>query len=156
MSDSLAADRIELTLTRRFAASPESVFRAWIDPTQLARWMGPPEVQAKVVTLEPRLGGAYRLDFDGGTCGTNIVGGTYREIVPHSRLVFTWAWQEGTGLPTQETLVTVTFRAIGAETEMTLKHERFDSADGRDRHGQGWNGSFDKLAALLAGESAAA
>ncbi|MDE1939311.1 MAG: SRPBCC domain-containing protein, partial [Alphaproteobacteria bacterium] len=49
-----------------------------------------------------------------------------------------------------ETLVTLTFRKAGTGTDMTIHHEGFSTAERRDGHNNGWNGTFDKLAALLA------
>jgi uncharacterized protein YndB with AHSA1/START domain len=76
--------------------------------------------------------------------------GTFREIVPERRLVYSWAWLGEDGKPGHETLVTVTFRAVGNKTELTLKHEGFDGKEARDNHLGGWNGCFAKLDALLA------
>jgi uncharacterized protein YndB with AHSA1/START domain len=77
--------------------------------------------------------------------------GTFREVVPRERLVYTWAWRGEDGKPGPETLVTVTFRAVGRKTELTLRHEGFADKDGREAHRGGWNGCLDKLAALVAG-----
>ena len=62
-------------------------------------------------------------------------------------MVFTWAWEhEG-----HETLVTLTFRAVGKGTEMTMLHENFQNADRRDSHNNGWTKSFEQLAGALGG-----
>ncbi len=75
--------------------------------------------------------------------------GTYREIVPPRKLVFTFAG----GCAFQETVVTVTFRHDGVGTLMTLRQDGFSEAGLREGFRTGWTGpgdSFDKLAALLA------
>ena len=61
--------------------------------------------------------------------GMSVVSGTYREIVPPERLVFTWAWEEdvSTHRAGHESIVTVTLRAVGGRTELTLRHERLES-----------------------------
>jgi len=141
-----------LTLTRLFDAPREAVFRAWTDPVQVAQWKGPRGIQAEVKQLDARLGGSYCVAMHGTPNGTMVVRGTYREYLPPERLVFTWAWEEDatTHRAGHETLVTVTLRAVGGRTELTLKHENFDSVQSRDSHGHGWTGSLDKLAEFLA------
>jgi Activator of Hsp90 ATPase homolog 1-like protein len=62
-------------------------------------------------------------------------------------LVFTWMWVH----EAQETLVTLTFKAAGKGTEMTLQHTNFASAERRDSHNNGSTGSFDKSAEVLTG-----
>ena len=80
-----------------------------------------------------------------------VISGQYQEIVPPSRLAFTWHWA---GAPVDEpiTLVTVTFQAHPLGTELTLTHERFGAAASRDQHEAGWLGCLDHLARLLAAD----
>lgn len=150
-----AARKADLTLvvTRTFDAPREAVFKAWTDPAQIARWIGPRSVKAEVKQMDARPGGAYRIAMHGQSGAINIVAGVYREVVPPERLVFTWAWEDDGAAHKKghETVITITFKAVGRKTEMTLRHERFDNKASRDSHGQGWAGSFDKLADLLAG-----
>jgi len=143
-----------LTITRRFAATPSALFRAWTDPKRLARWIGPRGVNAEVKEMEVRAGAGYRIAMHLPSGEIRTVRGMYREIHPSERLVFTWAWDEDGGKPGHETLVTITFRALGAETEMTILHQHFASEERRDSHNKGWSGSFDKLAEMLAGAQA--
>jgi len=144
-----------LVITRAFDAPRERVFDAWLDPEQIGKWIGPRSVKAEVLELTPKQGGRYRIYMRGadGTGGP-MVGGVYREILRPERLVFTWKWETGhpMGAAGQETLITLTFRERGAaKTEMTLRHELFETKDSRDSHNQGWNASFEKMAELLAG-----
>jgi uncharacterized protein YndB with AHSA1/START domain len=146
------ADNLSLAITRVFDAPREAVFAAWTDPAQMSEWMGPGEIRGEVETLDPRVGGAYRIVMRGTPAGNLAVRGTYREIDPPARLVFTWAWEEDavTHRAGHETLVTVTLRAVGSRTELTLLHERFDTETSRDSHNGGWTGVFDKLTKHLA------
>lgn len=147
-----AADTLALAITRTFDAPREAVFAAWTDPAQFTRWMGPGDMRAEVTALDARVGGAYRVVMHGIPGGGHLaVRGTYREVEPPSRLVFTWAWEEdaATRKTGHETLVTLTLRALGARTELTLRHERFDSETSRDSHNKGWAGVFPKLEAFL-------
>ena len=75
------------------------------------------------------------------------VGGVYREVVPNKRLVFSWAWYT---TPERESLVSVTIKAEGSHTLLTLQHEQlFDEAT-KTGHTRGWTGSLDKLEAMFA------
>jgi uncharacterized protein YndB with AHSA1/START domain len=144
-----------LVMTRVFDAPPERVFDAWLDPNQIGRWIGPRTVRAETMEMTPKVGGRYRI-FMRGTDGKGpTVSGVYREIVRPQRLVFTWTWEtdHSSGMPGNETLITLTFRAVGTKTEMTLTHEFLESKNSRDSHNKGWEGSFDKLAETLAERS---
>ena len=76
----------------------------------------------------------------------HYVAGTYREIDPPDRLVYTWQWQNKEGAP--ETIVTVEFRAHATGTELVLIHDLPDT-DARDRHEDGWSRCLDKFAQLF-------
>ena len=147
-----ADDALTLVLTRVLDAPREAVFKAFTDPAQLSRWMGPSNITAEVTELDPREAGAYRIVMHGSPQGMHVVRGVYREFLPPQRLVFTWAWEQdaATHRAAHESVVTVSLRDIGGKTELTLRHENFESASTRDSHGQGWGGSLDKLEHLLA------
>jgi uncharacterized protein YndB with AHSA1/START domain len=146
------ADRT-LVITRVFDAPREDVFAAWIDPEQMSRWMGPRNIASKVDRMDVRPGGAYRITMrDVDTGAIYVVGGIYREIVWPERLVFTWAWEEDAieHKRGEVTEVSVTLRAVGDKTELTLRHTAFPRRAMRDNHGLGWTGGFAKLDQLLA------
>jgi len=144
---SAPAPKPSLAVQRRVNAPPAKVYAAWTDPQQLVRWFGPPGAQSKKAEIDARVGGRYRISFvapDGESYG---VGGVYREVVPNAKLVFTWAWQS---TPERESLVTVTFRAEGAATLVSVTHEQFFDDQARDRHRQGWDAALDKIAQMFA------
>jgi uncharacterized protein YndB with AHSA1/START domain len=143
---------LKLSITRLFDAAPERVFDAWLSGDQIARWLGPRSMVsgAETLLLEPRVGGRFRIRMEMPATATRAanptVTGIYREIVRPSRLVFTWTWEdEG-----HETLVTVTFKPVGKQTELTLLHENFASVERRDGHNRGWTESLEQLARMLA------
>ena len=138
--------RPELTITRRFNAPPSLVFKAWTQPEHLVRWLGPKEFRAHDIALDVREGGSWRACITGPDEDEHWMGGRYREISPHDRLVFTFAW-DSTGF---ETVVTITLAADGDQTAMTFHQAPFASVESRDSHNQGWTSSFDRLAALVA------
>jgi uncharacterized protein YndB with AHSA1/START domain len=134
------ADRLELR--RRLPASPERVFAAWTDPALLARWMSPfAEAEASV---NVRVGGTFAIVMRGQ--GQEIRHtGTYLEVDPPHRLVFTWQ-SPYTG--DQPSLVTLSLALLGEQTELTLIHDQLPPGQG-DSHRGGWGQILDNLAALL-------
>lgn len=75
--------------------------------------------------------------------------GTYREVRPPEKLVYTWSWE---GQPDfGETLVTVEFRDLGSSTEVVLTHEFFPNEEARQNHDKGWNSCLDRLAKAFYG-----
>jgi uncharacterized protein YndB with AHSA1/START domain len=143
MSASLADD--ELLITRSFDAPVDIVFSLWSDREHFKRWMGPETFTCPEVELDFRVGGAYRAMIRSEKDGENWFGGTYREIEPNKRLVFTFAWDNDGPSAGVETLVTIEFRDLGDRTEQIFHQTPFVSAERRDSHVSGWNGSFDKL-----------
>jgi uncharacterized protein YndB with AHSA1/START domain len=108
--------------------------------------MGPTGTLAVEAEADVRAGGRYhiRMTVPGDE---HNVSGVYREVVPNEKLVFTWAWRS---TPERESLVTVHLKADGeGGTIMTFTHEQFFDEDARDRHEQGWTGTFVRLETYL-------
>jgi uncharacterized protein YndB with AHSA1/START domain len=135
------ATKPSLTLKRRYQAPPAKVYAAWTDPKKLAGWFGPAQVTGVHAETDVRVGGRYRIQAQ-SPGETHEVGGTYREVVPGEKLVFTWAWKS---TPERESIVTVLLKPDGDGTLLTLTHEQFLDADARDRHQHGWAGALEKL-----------
>jgi uncharacterized protein YndB with AHSA1/START domain len=104
--------------------------------------MGPGEVKVLSAESDPRTGGRYRWLMQAPDGEHYDVSGVYREVIPNTKLVFTWAWKS---TPERESLVTITFKPDGAGTLMTFTHEQFFDEEARDRHQHGWNGAMEKL-----------
>lgn len=136
-----------LRLTRTLEPSRERVFRAWTDPRELTRWFAPSdEYTTTVAALDLRVGGRYRIEMQHAKGNVHCVVGTYREVRPPERLVYTWTWE---GKAMGETLVTVKFHDRGGSTEVIVTHEIFPTAEERDQHTQGWSGCLDRLTTVL-------
>jgi uncharacterized protein YndB with AHSA1/START domain len=148
-ADADLAGRPSLTLTRRLKAATEKVYAAWADAEKLVQWFGPAEVKAGSVKAEMdvRVGGRYRISFEGDGGEYHEVGGVYREVVPNQRLVFSWAWHS---TPERESLVTVQLKPDGAGTLLTFRHEQFFDQTARDNHERGWTELLGKLESYLA------
>ena len=138
------AGRPSLTLKRRINATPEKVYAAWTDPEKIARWFGPAQVKAGSVQAEIdlRVGGRYRISFEGVDGEIFQVGGVYREVTPNARIAFSWAWHT---TPERESQVTVLLQPDGGGSLLTLHHEQFFDEAARDGHARGWNELFDRL-----------
>ena len=151
MEPSTLAEKPSLTLNRSYPVAPEKVWRAWTDPQALKRWWGPGGDSAvSVADLDVRKGGKFRIVFGGPEGNAHEVQGVYQEVVPHRKLVFTWAWPNST--PERESVITIEFRAAGAGTEFVFRQEQFFDATVRDNHRRGWTESFVKLDKFLRGE----
>jgi uncharacterized protein YndB with AHSA1/START domain len=137
--------------TRTIKASRHRVFRAWTDPELLMRWFIEPDDDMRVVELDLRAGGRYRLE---GSVREKpwTIRGVYKEVTPPSRLVYTWSWQNDAmlGEPVgEDTLVTVDFRERGeSETEVVVTHERLATEKARSEHRAGWIECLERLATI--------
>lgn len=138
-----------LTITRRLNASPAKVFAAWTDAEKIIRWFGPVRtIDGSVhAEMDVRVGGSFRIRFKTDDGEQHQVGGTYRDVVPDQRLVFTWAWHT---TPERESVVTVTLRPDGDGTLLSLNHGQFFDEAARDGHERGWTGTMDKLVQYFA------
>jgi uncharacterized protein YndB with AHSA1/START domain len=146
------ADNIRLQIKRLIKAPRERVFQAWTDPQQIKQWFVPDgETAIQSVKAEARVGGKFRIQTQKPDGEFFTAAGTYREVSPPSRLVFTWAWEKDGSEPdfgeveAPETLVTVELLEQGQHTMLVLTHEKFAAAASRDRHIQGWTGCIDTL-----------
>jgi uncharacterized protein YndB with AHSA1/START domain len=137
-----------LTLKRRLKASPAQVYSAWADPKKIVHWFGPAETADSSVRAEMdvRVDGRYRISFKTADGEYHEVGGVYREVVPDTRLQFTWAWHS---TPERESLVTITVSKDGDGTMLTLHHEQFFDEKARDGHKRGWTRTLEKLERYL-------
>ena len=135
-----------LTIERRLAASPATVYRAWTDPAQIARWWGPNVGDTSRAEMDVRVGGRFKVVTDAADSDRHEVSGVYREVVPNRKLVFTWAWRT---TPERESLVTIDITPDGDATLLTLTHEQLFDEAVRDRHATGWSTALDKLESLV-------
>ena len=131
-------DAIDQTVLERvvyISARPETVFSFFIDPEKLIRWKG---IQAQ---LDPRPGGIYKVDIN----GRDVARGEYVEIVPYSRIVFTWGWEgEGSPLPPGTTTVEISLTPDESGTLLRLRHLGLPSEQ-RKVHADGWDFYLSRL-----------
>lgn len=150
-----------LEISRMFNAPRELVFQAWTDPKMLAQWMGPRGFDACEIEADVRIGGKWRmcLETNGEAAqGCDARGvqklykhGTYLEITPPEKLVYTFQWENrNVDHPDRENTVTITFRELEGKTVMDFKQGPFATAQDRDGHNAGWSSAFDKFAEFMA------
>jgi uncharacterized protein YndB with AHSA1/START domain len=138
----------ELVVTRTFNGPARLVFEAWTKPELFKRWWVPKSIGMSLLSCEMdvRAGGKYRLVFDLGASRTMAFFGTYVEVTPHSRLV--WTNEEGDG---GEAVTTVTFEEKSGKTLLVLHelHPSKEALDGAVASGVGMSETFEQLDELL-------
>lgn len=123
-----------LVVRRQIAVPREQVFEAWLDSESLAQWMRPGDSTHATVTVDPRVGGGFRIVMDGPTYGAVEHHGEYLAIEPPSLLSFTWISEHTDHMPT---VVTIEFHERGPGTELVLTHRRLPPK-AVEAHRQGW------------------
>ena len=133
---------------RTIAAPRQRVFEAWTRAEEVKRWFGPGSMETPLAEVDLRVGGAWRVHMRGPDGSEFRVCGTYREIEPPRRLVYTWSTEGSSDV--LDSVVTVEFHDRGGSTEVVLRHDKLPSADSEERHAKGWMGCMAKLASVLA------
>lgn len=136
-----------LTLVRRMKAPPARVWEAWTKPEVIALWFGPHHTRAVESEADARPDGRFRIVLQEENGARHEVSGTYAEVEPPRRLVFSWCW---TATPERVSRVTVALRPVEEGTEVTLTHDRFADTATATRHVRGWTESLDRLVAHFA------
>jgi uncharacterized protein YndB with AHSA1/START domain len=143
----VAQDSPRLSIRRVYRVAPAKLWRAWTDPRALGRWFGPGEADSVTsAELDVRVGGRYRIAFLAPDGAEHVAAGVYKEVVPNSKLVFTWTRQ---GMPEIDSQITIELRAVPEGTELSFVHEQFPDAAARDDHETGWLPTFSKLEAFI-------
>lgn len=137
-----------IRLHRVLKAPPERVYRAFLEPDALARWLPPDGFTAQVHHLEARVGGTHRLSFRNfGTGHSHSFGGEYLELVPNERLRYTDRFDDE-NLP-GEMSVTVQLRAVVCGTELSVTQEGIPEVIPVEMCYLGWQESLEHLARLV-------
>jgi uncharacterized protein YndB with AHSA1/START domain len=143
----------ELVLTRLIDAPRDKVYRAWTDPILLKQWFAPKPYVTPVAELDVRPGGASLVVMRGPDGVDMPNRGTYLEVVPNEKLVFTDAYSEA-WVPSRKPFMTVilTFGDEGGKTRYTARVRHWTVTD-REAHEQmgfhqGWGICADQLEAL--------
>jgi uncharacterized protein YndB with AHSA1/START domain len=130
----------KLVIKRIIDASPEEIFDAWLDPKSLRDWMLPEQTKNIEATVDPRVGGKFRILMKDDEKGYEHTG-EYKILDRPKKLAFTWISQS-TGM--KPTLVTIELIPKENKTELTLTHEGL-SDDAKEGHKKGWTDVVEKL-----------
>lgn len=147
---SAAHDDRTLTIERVFRATPEELFDAWTRPEILVKWWGPESFTTPIHDLDVREGGRWTTTMESPGGEQFTVSGVYKVIDRPRRLVFTWGWRQPDGSRGHDTVIDLSFEAVAEGTRQILVQRTFENAESRDRHGHGWNSSFNDLEKLFA------
>lgn len=140
-----------IKLHRVLRATPDRVYRAFLDPEAKVKWLPPNGFTAKVHHIEPKVGGTYKMSFTNFTTGkSHSFGGTYLELVPNERLRYTDKF-DNPALP-GEIMVTVTLKKIFCGTELHVVQEGIPDAIPAEACYLGWQESLILLGKLVEAE----
>lgn len=137
-----------VTLHRVLGAKAERVYRAFIDPDAMAKWLPPNGFTGKVREIDARVGGRYKMSFTNFTTGqSHAFGGQFLELVPNERLRYTDQFDDP-ALPGEMT-TTVTIRPVAVGVELNIVQEGIPAAIPVEACYLGWQQSLEALARLV-------
>jgi uncharacterized protein YndB with AHSA1/START domain len=154
MPEQTATGEKQFTITRVFDAPREAIWHAWTDPDEASAWWHPRGIVTprESVELDVRPGGGYRYTMVAPDGSEYPTVGTYREVVPLERLVFTW----GSPGDPDEIMPVITIDladhgVTGEQTRMTFHLDGIAGSPGDENVHDGWASAFDVLADHLPG-----
>jgi len=135
-------------LHRVLATKPEKVYRAFLEPDALAKWLPPNGFLCTVHHHEAKTGGTYKMSFRNFTTGqSHSFGGKYIELVPNKRLRYTDVFDDK-NLP-GEMQVTVTLEAVSVGTDLAIVQEGIPDVIPAEACYLGWQESLRNLARVV-------
>lgn len=137
-----------IRLFRVLKASPDAVYRAFLEADALAKWIPPYGYVATVHALDARVGGRFRMSFRCFATGeSHAFGGEYKELVPGQRLRYTDVFDSPELAGEIEVLVTL--KAVGAGTQLEVVQSGVPAVIPADMCHLGWQDSLVQLARLV-------
>lgn len=135
-------------LHRVLTANPEKVYRAFLDPDAMAKWLPPNGYTCRVHHMDAKVGGTYKMSFTNFTTQKSMsFGGEYRELVENERLRYTDNFDDPN--LSGEIQVTVTLKEVSLGTEMTIVQEGLPTVIPLEACYVGWQQSLNNLAKLV-------
>jgi len=137
-----------IRLHRVLRAKPDRVYRAFLDPDAMVKWLPPHGFTAKVHHMDAKVGGSHKMSFTNFTTGSShSFGGTYVELVPNERIRYTDKFDDP-NLP-GEMQVTVEIKEVFCGTELNITQEGVPAVIPVQACYQGWQESLTLLAQLV-------
>jgi uncharacterized protein YndB with AHSA1/START domain len=132
-----------VALERVIAAPRSKLYRAWLDPTMLARWFGPDDFTVGLATVDERVGGEHHVEMLGPDGGHVHFVSVIEELVPDELIVFTFKF-DPQGEPST---LTISFADAEGGTLVRLDHQRITMGGGADVQSVnvGWGQVLAKL-----------
>lgn len=141
----------DIRLHRVLRAPAERLYRAFLDPHAMVKWLPPHGFTGKIHEMDARVGGGYRMSFTNFSTGkSHSFGGRYLELKPHERIRYTDAFEDP-AMP-GEMQVTIALRKVGCGTELEIVHEGLPSEIPVESCYLGWQESLSLLAQLVEAE----
>ena len=135
-------------LHRVLSAPAERVYRAFLHPAAMVKWLPPRGFTGQVHEIDARVGGGYRMSFTNFSTGkSHAFGGTYVELTPHEKLRYTDKFDDPS-MP-GEMHVTITLRQVTCGTELSIVQEGIPDAIPVEMCYLGWQESLNQLAAVV-------
>ena len=135
-------------LHRVLKSTPDRVYRAFLDPDAMAKWLPPHGFTGKVHSIEARVGGSYKMSFKNFTTGeSHSFGGKFLELVPNERLRYTDRFDDP-NLP-GEMQTTVTIKQVSVGVELNVVQEGIPEAIHAEACYLGWQESLTLLTQLV-------
>ena len=142
-----------IRLHRVLRATPEKIYRAFLDADAKVKWLPPDGFTAKVHHLDAKVGGSYKMSFTNFTTGkSHSFGGKYLELVPNERIRYTDRFDDP-NLP-GEMQTTITFKKVSCGTELSIVQEGIPEMIPPEACHLGWQESLTLLAQLVEPEIA--
>ena len=140
-----------IRLHRVLTAKPEKVYKAFLDPDAMVKWLPPNGFTGKVHHLDAKVGGTYRMSFTNFTTGhSHSFGGSYLELVPHERIRHTDKFDDP-NLP-GEMRVTISLKKVLVGTDVSIVQEGIPDMIPPEACYLGWQESLVLLAKLVEAE----
>jgi len=135
-------------LHRVLRCTPEKLYRAFVTPDALAKWLPPNGFTCKVHQMDAKVGGAYRMSFTNFSTGNgHAFGGTYLELVPHSRIRYSDKFDDPNLAGEMQT--TISIRKVSTGAELKIVQEGIPEVIPAEACYLGWQDSLDQLARLV-------
>jgi uncharacterized protein YndB with AHSA1/START domain len=135
-------------LHRVFRATPERIYRAFLDADAMAKWLPPYGFTCKVHQMDARVDGTFKMSFTNFTTGHgHSFGGTYFELVPNERIRYSDTFDDP-NLP-GEMMTTVVLRTVSCGTEVNITQQGIPEAIPVEMCYLGWQESLAQLARLV-------
>ena len=143
--------RSTIRLHRVLRSTPERVYRAFLDPDAMSKWLPPNGFTGKVHHMDAKVGGTHKMSFTNFTTGkSHSFGGEYLELVPHERIRYSDRFDDP-NLP-GEMQTTVSLKKVSVGTELNIVQEGVPGVIPAEACYLGWQESLTLLTKLVEAE----